>query len=313
MGLFDKIREPVILKKDSSAKDQLTEMEQLLPEVTDPKIKASLEHDIAAINAGIFGEDIILYELQNSHVPMFVLHDLYLEYEGLSAQIDFLVITKKRYFVIECKNLYGNIAINNAGDFVRTVGSRKEGIYSPVTQGKRHLKLIKQIRGAEKGNIVIRSMFEHGFYENYRSVVVLANPKTVLDAKYAPKEIKEQVIRADHLIEYIQKVNAESGAVASSESDMEEMANFFLTSHRTCKTDYLEKYRKAMLSIQKDPAKAKIPSQQISSDITESWAVPLCPKCGEPMVKRRATKGENAGSEFWGCSKFPRCRGIISI
>lgn len=87
MGLFDKIKEPVVLKADSSAKDQLKELDQLLITVTDPQIKAALEHDRAALNAGIFGEETILFELQNSHIPMFVLHDLYLEYEGLSAQI----------------------------------------------------------------------------------------------------------------------------------------------------------------------------------------------------------------------------------
>ena len=39
--------------------------------------------------------------------------------------------------------------------------------------------------------------------------------------------------------------------------------------------------------------------------------VPNCPKCGRPMVRRTARRGANAGSEFWGCSEFPRCRGIV--
>ena len=39
--------------------------------------------------------------------------------------------------------------------------------------------------------------------------------------------------------------------------------------------------------------------------------VPDCPKCGRPMVRRTARRGANAGSEFWGCSEFPRCRGIV--
>ena len=29
------------------------------------------------------------------------------------------------------------------------------------------------------------------------------------------------------------------------------------------------------------------------------------------MVRRTARRGPNAGSEFWGCSEFPRCRGIV--
>lgn len=312
MGLFDKIKGPVILKSESSSEKQLAEMEQLLPEITVPKAKASLERDIAAVKAGISGENMILYELQNSHIPMFILHDLYLECESLTAQIDFLIVTRRRDFVIECKNLYGNITVDNSGEFVRTVANKKEGIYSPITQGKRHLELIKQIRKSEKKNLLLKMMFEKYFYENYRSVVVLANSKTVLDTRHAPAEIKKQVIRADQLTDYIKKVNAEPGTVEFSEKDMEELANFFLNCHRECKTDYLEKYREAVRLAEKTPQAAES-EQSVTDNVEPTPAIPLCPKCGAPMVKRRATRGENAGSEFWGCSRFPHCHGIVKI
>ncbi len=38
----------------------------------------------------------------------------------------------------------------------------------------------------------------------------------------------------------------------------------------------------------------------------------LCPKCGTEMILRTARKGENKGNKFWGCSKFPKCRGTSS-
>jgi restriction system protein len=37
---------------------------------------------------------------------------------------------------------------------------------------------------------------------------------------------------------------------------------------------------------------------------------PLCPACQSPMVRRTAKKGANAGSQFWGCSRYPACRGV---
>lgn len=40
---------------------------------------------------------------------------------------------------------------------------------------------------------------------------------------------------------------------------------------------------------------------------------PVCPKCGERMVLREARKGKDAGSQFWGCPRFPRCRGVRGI
>ena len=36
---------------------------------------------------------------------------------------------------------------------------------------------------------------------------------------------------------------------------------------------------------------------------------PVCPKCGSAMVLRTARKGQNAGSQFYGCSRYPQCRG----
>ena len=40
---------------------------------------------------------------------------------------------------------------------------------------------------------------------------------------------------------------------------------------------------------------------------------PDCPKCGELMVRRLAGKGRNVGGAFWGCKRYPRCRGTRSI
>ena len=37
----------------------------------------------------------------------------------------------------------------------------------------------------------------------------------------------------------------------------------------------------------------------------------ICPICGEAMVKRIATRGPSAGASFWGCSRFPTCRGTL--
>jgi len=36
---------------------------------------------------------------------------------------------------------------------------------------------------------------------------------------------------------------------------------------------------------------------------------PICPTCGKPMLLRTARRGQSFGSQFWGCSSFPACRG----
>ena len=42
----------------------------------------------------------------------------------------------------------------------------------------------------------------------------------------------------------------------------------------------------------------------------EPMAAPACPKCGAPMLRREGKSGALAGKAFWGCSNFPKCRGI---
>lgn len=51
----------------------------------------------------------------------------------------------------------------------------------------------------------------------------------------------------------------------------------------------------------KEPADPSNPSDRI----------PNCPNCGKPTVLRTAQKGKNAGKQFWGCSGYPDCKGVV--
>jgi hypothetical protein len=55
------------------------------------------------------------------------------------------------------------------------------------------------------------------------------------------------------------------------------------------------------------PGQQAVLGGQVSAENTE----PSCPKCGSVMVLRTAKSGTNQGEKFWGCSKFPHCRGIL--
>lgn len=50
-------------------------------------------------------------------------------------------------------------------------------------------------------------------------------------------------------------------------------------------------------------------SQKFSSPMPSAQKAPNCPVCNGPMKLRTAKKGSNVGSQFWGCSRFPDCRG----
>lgn len=46
--------------------------------------------------------------------------------------------------------------------------------------------------------------------------------------------------------------------------------------------------------------------------VRHNTKTPPCPQCGGVMVRRTARRGQNAGREFWGCSSYPGCRGIVN-
>ncbi|MCO6441646.1 MAG: topoisomerase DNA-binding C4 zinc finger domain-containing protein [Nitrococcus mobilis] len=50
----------------------------------------------------------------------------------------------------------------------------------------------------------------------------------------------------------------------------------------------------------------------LASEVPKATA-PDCPKCGAPMVLQKSKLGGGAGQEFWGCSTFPKCRGIAKF
>ena len=40
---------------------------------------------------------------------------------------------------------------------------------------------------------------------------------------------------------------------------------------------------------------------------------PTCPACGKLMVLRTARQGKQSGSQFWGCSGYPECKGTRPV
>ncbi|CZR05992.1 HRDC domain-containing protein [Trichococcus flocculiformis] len=283
MGVFDSFKElvtqkpvglknPDFYKADSDAKKQLERLQQL--HVTAPdRVKPQIERDMKLLAYGIVGEESVAFELNNSYLPIIVLHDLRLEHEGLSAQIDYLIITTKFCLIVECKNLFGNLEVNSRGEFIRELtfnGTRKkEGIYSPVTQNVRHMEMIKQLRLANKRNPLMRAALDKYFDDLYRSVIVLANPKTVINLKQAPKNVKDQIIRSDQLSDYIKRLLRENKDLASSEKEMYEMAEFFVGLHKENTVDYAEKYLLSDSGEVRDEAVEALPDQ-VEVDITET-------------------------------------------
>ena len=223
----DTFKDTILYYSGNTLENKIKVLENKLKNVKSKQEKSYLYEEIQKYKYGIQGENKILYELKNSHIPMYILHDINLEYKDYKAQIDFIILTKKNYYIIECKNLYGNISIDNKGNFYRINNKNKVGIYNPITQLDRHVNIIRRYiedRNNFIGKLIVKKIFD----SMYHGIVVLANDNTVVEDKYAPKTVKNKVIRADKLIEYIKYIEKNTDSYASSEKDIISSCNNIL-------------------------------------------------------------------------------------
>lgn len=244
----DTFKDTILYYSGNTLENKIKVLENKLKNVKSKQEKLYLYEEIQKYKYGIQGENKILYELKNSHIPMYILHDINLEYKDYKAQIDFIILTKKNYYIIECKNLYGNISIDNKGNFYRINNKNKVGIYNPITQLDRHVNIIRRYiedRNNFIGKLIVKKIFD----SMYHGIVVLANDNTVVEDKYAPKTVKNKVIRADKLIEYIKYIEKNTDSYASSEKDIISSCNNILA---LCKKEETIAEESPLLNINED-------------------------------------------------------------
>ncbi len=60
------------------------------------------------------------------------------------------------------------------------------------------------------------------------------------------------------------------------------------------------------------PLANQAPQTKVEPVLSIQPAAPACPICQSEMVLRTAKRGANAGNPFFGCSKYPLCRGTLA-
>ncbi|HEX3078598.1 MAG TPA: HRDC domain-containing protein, partial [Lachnospiraceae bacterium] len=76
-----------------------------------------------------------------------------------------------------------------------------------------------------------------------------ANSKTVLNAKYAKKEVKDKVIRADQLVKYIKDKYESSKEAALSDEKLLVWAQSYMKLHKEQEKNYSEKYERYRINV----------------------------------------------------------------
>lgn len=117
-------KDAIFYKENSDLQDRYDALKKLNEEYPNNE---ELMSAMYFIKKGFEGENEIAYQLKKSNIGMYVLRDVKVKYEDLTAQIDYVIITPVFIYYVECKNLVGNITVDEKGDFIReyTINGKK--------------------------------------------------------------------------------------------------------------------------------------------------------------------------------------------
>mgnify|MGYP004655923349 CR=1 FL=1 len=251
MGIIDsaidafRFKGTVFYKENSDLQDKYDALKKLNEEYPNNE---DLLSEMFIVKKGLDGENEIAYQLKKAHIGMYVLRDIKVKYENLTAQIDYIIITPVYTYYVECKNLVGNIIVTDKGDFIRefTINGKKikKGMYSPLRQVEAQREVIRKIW--EGNSSVIKKFFASNNFDYYRRVlVVAANQDTILNTNKAPKEMKYKVLRADALVRQIEYdlVHRGNEEYLNSKKGMEKTAQSYIDLSSKKEINYYDYYK----------------------------------------------------------------------
>lgn len=251
MGIIDsaidafRFKGTVFYKGNSDLQDKYDALKKLNEEYPNNE---DLLSEMFIVKKGLDGENEIAYQLKKAHIGMYVLRDIKVKYENLTAQIDYIIITPVYTYYVECKNLVGNIIVTDKGDFIRefTINGKriKKGMYSPLRQVEAQREVIRKIW--EGNSSVIKKFFASNNFDYYRRVlVVAANQDTILNTNKAPKEMKYKILRADALVRQIEYDLDHRGnnEYLNSKRGMEKMAQSYIDLSLKKEINYYDYYK----------------------------------------------------------------------
>lgn len=208
-----------------------------------------------------------------------VVSDLILPVAEGTTQIDHVVLSRFGIFVIETKNMSGWI-FGSADQPKWTQlqkGGKRRSFQNPLRQNYAHVLAVQDILGVEP-KIVF----------NFVVFTGAAEPKT---------EMPENVVWGLH---GLGKLFAVRKQLVLSDSQMHAYAHKLQTQSLENTKAVLKEHIK---NLEKKAASQTHQANQTLASFTEET---FCPKCGGQMLKRSNRK---TGDAFWGCAKFPKCRG----
>lgn len=208
-----------------------------------------------------------------------------------TTQIDHIFVSVYGVFVIETKNINGWIF---GGEYeaywTQKLNKRhSQKFQNPLRQNYKHTQALAELLGLPAEKLV--------------SVVVFVGDRTEFKTPMPPNV---RICRG-----YVDYIKGHTAPILTPEEVDRVLA--VIEEKRLSPGFKTDRQHVAHVRGLKDKADATVaaPPRQEPAPVVEA-AAPACPRCGAAMVRRTATKGANAGNQFWGCPRFPACRGVLS-
>lgn len=239
--------------------------------------------------------------------------------DGTTTEIDVILIHSTGIFVIESKNYSGWIfGSERAKTWTQTLQNgrgraRKEHFYNPIMQNNTHVKYLKAIVGT---NVPVYSVIAFSERCTLKSVTVESADIKVVNKQHistAVKHLGNQAIQALSKmdIERIYEMLYPSTQTTEYEK-LQHIANVNAIKHggkrrTTTEKESVEKTTEPEVVSQPE-TEITATNQKNEENTAGQNDKRICPRCNAELVLRTARKGEHAGEQFYGCSRFPKCR-----
>jgi restriction system protein len=209
-----------------------------------------------------------------------------------STQIDHVIVSKFGLFVIETKNYKGCIfADANSAKWTQVNFKHKNQFQNPVRQNYAHICALAELLELPKDKIigVVCFMGDAKFKNGVPEGVFL-------EGRYVNhiKSFQTPVFSAEEVAGIVRQI--ESGRLERG----------FKTNR-----EHVQRLRHQKSEVRSQRSVVEEPEPSKNDSASNHSAKKFCPACGAEMILRTAKRGANAGNQFWGCSTYPKCRGIV--
>lgn len=223
--------------------------------------------------------------------------------------------------------------------------ARKERFYNPVKQNATHIRWLKNMIHTP---VPIFSIIVFSKRCTLKNVTVSSPDVTVIQRPQIRKAVKRMAAQTSHTltseeiksvyetlypytqvdaatklqhIDDIMHTKQDSKQAASqkqskpntqSSTDISNMSHSKVVDQDESRSKAVDQDESHGKAAAQDMPHSKATIQEVRTDFAKERQEhndPLiCPKCGADLILRTATKGAHTGEQFYGCSRFPKCR-----